>query len=118
MMGSHQEGFGYLRNVGIDQHVLRRNRHFDLIEVIDAHPELLGIGVDENAALVVQGDQAEVIGQSHVLIYDNQASVGDHGGPFYFLLPGDRFNLATREATRPTRSWQPVDNVREREPRP
>jgi cyanophycinase len=118
MMGSHQEGFGYLRNVGIDQHVLRRNRHFDLIEVIEAHPELLGIGIDENAALVVQGDQAEVIGQSQVLIYDNQVAVGDHGGPFYFLLPGDRFNLATREATRPTRSWQPVDNVRDRESRP
>ena len=28
MMGDHQRGFGYLRNVGIDQHLLRRNRQF------------------------------------------------------------------------------------------
>ena len=34
-MGDHQRGFGSLRNVGIDQHVLRRNRQFDMIEVIE-----------------------------------------------------------------------------------
>ena len=108
MMGDHQVGFGYLRNVGIDQHVLRRNRHFDLIEVVEAHPELLGIGIDENTALVVQGDQAQVIGASYVLVYDNQSTVGD-GGKFYFLAPGDRFNLATREATRPAQTQRPVE---------
>ncbi len=108
MMGDHQRGFAYLRNVGIDQHVLRRNRHFDLIEVVEAHPELLGIGIDENTALVVQGDRAEVIGESYVLVYDNASTVGD-GGKFYFLAPGDRFDLATREATRPTRGQRPVE---------
>ena len=70
MMGDHQVGFGYLRNVGIDQHVLRRNRQFDLVEVIEAHPELLGIAIDENTAVVVQRDQFEVIGASYVLIYE------------------------------------------------
>lgn len=113
MMGDHQEGFGYLRGVGIDQHVLQRNRHFDLLEVVEAHPELLGIGIDENTALVVQGDQADVIGESYVLIYDNRVEVGDHGGPFYFLAPGDRFDLAERRAMRPQRSWTDVPNVRE-----
>jgi len=108
MMGDHQRGFGYLKNVGIDQHVLRRNRHFDLISVVEAHPELLGIGIDENTALVVQGDQAEVIGASYVLVYDNKSMVGD-GGKFYFLAPGDRFDLATREATRPARTARPVE---------
>ncbi|MFW6206616.1 MAG: cyanophycinase, partial [Gemmatimonadota bacterium] len=111
MMGSHQEGFGYLRGVGIDQHVLRRNRHFDLLEVIEAHPELLGLGIDENTALVVQGDRAEVIGRSHVLVYDTQVTVGAREGPFYFLAPGDRLDLATREATRPSRSFEPVTNL-------
>ena len=114
MMGDHQRGFGYLRNVGIDQHVLRRNRHFDLIEVIEAHPELLGIAIDENTALVVQGDQAQVLGASYVLIYDDQSTVGK-GGEFYFLAPGDRFNLATREATRPGRpTMNPVQGVQRR----
>ena len=107
MMGDHEEGFGFLRNTAIDQHVLRRNRQFDLIEIIRARPELLGIGIDENTAIVVQGDEFEVIGQSYVLIYDNQSVVG-HSGLFYFLSPGDQFDLATREARRPSRSLQPV----------
>lgn len=99
MMGDHQVGFGYLKNTAIDQHVLRRNRQFDLIGVIEAHPELLGIGLDENTAIVVQGDEFEVMGASYVLIYDNQKMVGENGR-FYFIPPGGRFNLLTREATR------------------
>jgi cyanophycinase len=110
MMGDHQVGFGYLRNVGIDQHVLRRNRQFDLVKVVEAHPELLGIGIDENTAIVVEGDQFEVMGASYALIYDDQSTVGD-GGRFYFLAPGDRFNLATREATRAAPTRRAVENV-------
>ena len=113
MMGDHEEGFGYVKNVAIDQHVLRRNRHFDLIEVIEAHPELLGIGLDENTAIVVQGDSFEVIGESYVLIFDNQSMVGERGR-FYFLAPGDRYNLATREASRPSRTMQPLRAAQER----
>ena len=113
MMGDHEEGFGYVKNVAIDQHVLRRNRQFDLIEIIEARPELLGIGLDENTAIVVQGDSFEVIGASYVLIFDNQKMVGD-SGHFYFLAPGDRYNMATREAGRPSRTMQPIENVQER----
>jgi len=107
MMGDHQRGFGYLRNVGIDQHVLRRNRQFDMIEVIEAHPELLGIGIDEDTALVVQGDRAEVIGRSYVLVYDNRVTTGTDGR-YYHLGTGDRINLATRESTRPSTTMSPV----------
>lgn len=114
MMGDHQRGFGYLRDVGIDQHVLRRNRHFDLIQVVEAHPELLGIGLDEDTAIVVQGDRFQVIGRSYALIYDNRTTT-TAGGKFYFLAPGDRFNLATREATRPSSTESPVQGV-ERKP--
>lgn len=110
MMGDHVEGMGFLKNTAIDQHLLRRNRHFDLIEVIEAHPELLGIGLDENTAIVVRGDRFEVIGQSYVVIYDN-THVIPPGGQFYFLAPGDRFNLETREATRPSQTQQPIERV-------
>ena len=113
MMGDHEVGFGFLKNTAIDQHVLRRNRQFDLIQVIQARPELLGIGLDENTAIVVQGDRFEVMGQSYVLIYDNGKMVGEEGR-FYFLAPGDRFDLATREATRPGRALQPVEGPEER----
>ena len=113
MMGDHEEGFGYVKNVAIDQHVLRRNRQFDLIEIIEARPELLGIGIDENTAIVVQGDSFEVIGESYVLIFDNQKMVGERGY-FYFLAPGDRYNMATREASRPSRAMQPLQVGAER----
>lgn len=99
MMGDHQEGFGFLQNAAIDQHLLRRNRQFDLLEVIRAHPRLLGIGIDENTAIVVSGGRFEVIGQSYVAIYDAERRI-DTGGDFYFLAPGDRYDLAARQAFR------------------
>lgn len=110
MMGDHQRGFGYLRNVGIDQHVLRRNRQFDMIEVIEAHPELLGIGLDEDTAIIVQGDRFQVMGSSYALIYDNGAMTAT-GGKFYFLSPGDRYDMAERTATRPTTTQAPIQGV-------
>ena len=113
MMGDHEEGFGFLRNVGIDQHLLRRNRQFDMLEVMEAMPDLLGIGIDENTAIVVRGDEFEVIGESYVVIYDTGARI-DTGGDFYFLAPGDRFNMATREAGRPANTTRPLDRVRRR----
>ncbi len=107
MMGDHVEGFGLLKNVGVDQHLLMRNRQFDLVEVIEAHPELLGIGIDENTAIVVDGDQFEVIGQSYIAIYDNQRQIPT-GGKFYFLAPGDRYDMGSREAFRPVETVGPI----------
>ncbi|MCH8875045.1 cyanophycinase, partial [candidate division KSB1 bacterium] len=110
MMGDHEEGLSFLKNVAIDQHLLKRNRQFDLIEIIEAKPELLGIGLDENTAIVVRGDEFEVIGQSYVAIYDHNRML-DSGGKFYFLSPGDWFNLKTREASRPTTTREPLERV-------
>jgi cyanophycinase len=100
MMGDHEEGLGLLRGVGIDQHLLRRNRQFDLFEVIDAHPGLLGIGLDENTALVVQGDWGQVVGASYVVIYDPARRQGRV--PFYLLGPSDAIHLGMRMPYVPT----------------
>lgn len=107
MMGDHQEGFGYLKNAAIDQHLLVRNRQFDLIEILNAHPELLGIGLDENTAIVVKGDEFEVIGKSFVAIYDTQLWTGGsktddkpvlpNDGKFFLLRAGDKYNMNTRQ---------------------
>lgn len=110
MMGDHQVGFGFLRDSAIDQHLLQRNRQFDLIEVIEAHPTLLGIGLDEDTAIVVRGDQFEVIGKSYVAIYDHERLL-DSGGRFYFLRAGDRYDLATRQAYRVEPPARPLDRV-------
>ena len=110
MIGDHVEGLGFIKNVAIDQHLLRRNRQFDLIEVIEEFPDLLGIGLDENTAIVVQGDRFDVIGQSLVAIYDHDKTL-DSGGLFYFLAPGDSFDLVTRQAFRPHNDRAPIDRV-------
>ena len=70
MIGDHVRGFGFLRNAAVDQHLLRRNRQFDMLSVIEAHPELLGLGIDEDTAIVIQQDQFEVLGRSYVVVYD------------------------------------------------
>ncbi len=95
MMGDHEAGFGFLSGVAVDQHVLKRNRPFDMLEIVEAHPDLLGIGLDEDTAIVVHGTSFEVIGNSYVLIYDSKNSLGSDA-PFYFLTAGDSFDLVSR----------------------
>lgn len=112
MMGDHEQGLAFLKNVAVDQHILKRNRHFDLVEIIEARHELLGIGLDENTAIVVHGDRFEVIGQSYVAIYDYNRIL-DSGGRFYFLAPGDQYDLKTREAFRIAKTRQPLERVTE-----
>ena len=92
MMGDHVEGFGFVKNVAIDQHLLRRNRQFDLLEILSAKPKLLGLGIDEDTAIVVQRDRFEVIGQSYVAVYDSSTD-----SDFELLPPGTIFDLARRK---------------------
>jgi cyanophycinase len=96
MAPGYEKGLGYLRGVAVDQHLLRRKREEDLLQVIDRHPELLGIGIDESTAIVVERDRFEVIGESKVAIYDARYRPGNGGKRYYFLAPGDRFDLAAR----------------------
>jgi cyanophycinase len=73
----------------IDQHVNVREREHDLVKVVEEHPELLGIGIDEGAAIVVHGKSFEVIGRGQVAIYDKIR----YESSYYFLSPGQRFDL-------------------------
>jgi cyanophycinase len=106
MIGDHLEGLAFLRKTAIDQHLLRRNRQFDLLEVVEKYPDLLGVGIDEDTAIVVRGDEFEVIGQSYVAIYD--ANKRKPNMPFRLLSRGDRYDLKKREAIpRPAPATQP-----------
>jgi len=111
MIGDHTVGLGFLKNAAVDQHLLRRNRQFDMLAVIEQHPELLGIGLDEDTAIVVHGDQFEVIGQSYAVIYSN-IPVAGASGRFFFMGAGDRFDMKTRKATRQGAEWRPLPGVR------
>jgi len=106
MMGDHQEGFGFLKNVAIDQHVMARNRQFDMFDILKNRPELLGIGIDENTAIIVRGNQFEVIGESYVIVYDGTfwsrdgsdlKNLPEKSKLFYFLREGDKYDLLNRK---------------------
>lgn len=100
---SHEKGFAYLRGVGIDQHVVARERLADLADsIVPKYPNLLAISEDEGTAWVVRGDTATIVGRNKAFVY-NSKEKNDPGKPFLTLYPGDRFNLATRRVIH--RAW-------------
>jgi cyanophycinase len=106
MMGDHEEGLGFITNVAIDQHLFARNRQFDMFEILENRPELLGIGLDEDTGIIVQGDQFTVFGNSYVAIYDGTRWSAERdtiyklpagSRDFYLLNKGERYDLLHRQ---------------------
>lgn len=106
MVDDHETGLGFITNIAIDQHVLTRNRQFDMLDILKNRPELLGVGIDENTAIIVQGDTLEVIGKSYVLIFDGTfwskegsefKILPGNDQLFYFLRNGDRYDFLNRK---------------------
>jgi len=93
--GTHQ-CWGLLTHSTIMPHWSQRDRP-DLTQAVVTHPGILGIGIDEEGAAVVQGSRLEVIGEGHVGIYDGQVH---DDKPYYDLSSGDRFDLRTRRLFR------------------
>ncbi|MGG7176948.1 cyanophycinase [Clostridium paraputrificum] len=64
-------GFGFIKNVIIDQHFAQRGRIGRLLTGIAQNPEVLGIGIDENTAIIVNKNGiVEVIGEGAVYFID------------------------------------------------
>lgn len=91
MAPGHERGFGYLVNAAVDQHVRARGREDDLAKVVAAHPELLGIGIDESTAVIVEHYTMTVIGDGDVFITNGAGSIG---APSLVLTRGMRYDLA------------------------
>ena len=99
MAPGHEQGFGFLRNAAVDQHVSARGRHGDLPLVLAKHRELLGIGLDESTAIVVQRDTFSVVGASKVFVYGGR-DAPDSGRVYRSLGSGDRYDLRARRIVR------------------
>jgi cyanophycinase len=111
MAPGYEEGFGLIKGVAIDQHMLTRNRQDDLEDVVEKHPDVLGIGLDESTAIVVQGQQFEVIGASKIAIHDGRIVKGAqerNGGKkkYFFMGPGEKYDLTKLERIKPPRSTE------------
>jgi cyanophycinase len=118
---AHEEGapgFGFVRDLVALPHCLVWNRQFELIPIIKENPELLGLGLDHDNGVIIRGETLEVIGKSYTTIYDYNRTVQtgyDHEmhflpeAKFYFLAPGDRFNIRTRQVVENSKTFtEPV----------
>lgn len=88
----YPQGFGFLDHAAVDQHLIARGRQGDLWQVLELHPDLLGIGLDEGTALIITGDSAQVVGASRVLVYDASGPRREQS----WLEAGASFQLGTR----------------------
>ena len=102
-------GMGFLSGVVIDQHFAQRGRIGRLLSAVAQHPLHLGLGIDEDTALVVEGDQFEVLGSGAVTVLDaapmTYSNIQDPGSAnnlalcdvrLHILPHGYRFDLMQR----------------------
>jgi cyanophycinase len=102
-------GLGLVRDVIIDQHFAERGRIGRLLGAVAQNPRVLGIGVDENTAIVLEGCCFRVIGAGAVYIVDGSAvthsniaeasperTLSMHDVRLHVLSAGDRFDLERR----------------------
>ncbi|QOR34504.1 cyanophycinase [Clostridium sp. 'deep sea'] len=67
-------GLGLLEGIVIDQHFAQRGRLGRLLSIVAYNPHILGIGIDENTAVIVDDVSGEmkVIGEGAVTILDGK----------------------------------------------
>jgi len=61
-------GLGLVSNVVVDQHFIVRSRYNRLLSAIARFPELVCVGIDEETAIIVNGNKARVAGNSQVVV--------------------------------------------------
>jgi cyanophycinase len=102
-------GLGLVRGVVVDQHFDQRSRYGRLMSVIAPSPHLLGIGIDEDTAMVVtDGREFTVRGSGAVFVVDCTTAVTDapdaragapmlvSGATVHTLPAGATFDLGRR----------------------
>ena len=102
-------GLGLVHGVIIDQHFAERGRIGRLLGAVAQNPRVLGIGIDENTAIVVEGGTCRVLGAGGVYVVDGagvtHSNVAEaeadkalslHDVRLHVLSEGDRFELRSR----------------------
>lgn len=102
-------GMSLIRDVIIDQHFAERGRIGRLLGAVAQNPWVLGIGIDEDTAIVVEGDRFRVVGRAGVYVVDGagvtQSNIAEakpdralsiYDVRMHVLAHGDCFELAGR----------------------
>ncbi|MCU0523861.1 MAG: cyanophycinase [Elainella sp. Prado103] len=103
-------GMGFLPGIAVDQHFSQRGRLGRLISALVQQPAILGIGIDENTAVIVEGDLFQVVGQGSVTVVDESETTHNNlagllkdeglaicGVRLHILPHGYSFNFKTRQ---------------------
>jgi len=93
MSEGYERGFAFLPGTAVDQHFTQRKRRDDMVALLEAFPQLLGIGIDESTALLVQGHCATVLGRNQVHFFDRSQESAAHVAS---LSAEERFDLLLR----------------------
>lgn len=64
---SYARGFGFITPI-IDQHFSQKNRKERLIGLVEKFPDRIGIGIDENTAVIYKDDDIHVMGEGDVYV--------------------------------------------------
>lgn len=105
------QGLGFVKSIIIDQHFAQRGRVGRLLSGIAQNPEVLGIGIDEDTALIVKDSgMAEVLGSGAVYFLDasniTYSNVSEQNYneilsmfnvKLHVLKEGDKFNLLNKQ---------------------
>ncbi|MGC1391055.1 MAG: cyanophycinase [Bacteroidales bacterium] len=94
-------GLGFLTDVIIDQHFIKRQRLNRLVAAAVENPEELCVGIDESTAIIVDGDIATVTGIHQVVVIKNTGKIknvkdgllGTEGLQLSVYLPGQKFKI-------------------------
>lgn len=99
----YERGFAYLPGSAIDQHFTQRKRFADMTSVMKRHPQILGIGIDEATAVIVQGESATIMGRGNAHFYDyrNRAAASPGAPDFTAVKAGEKFDLVKRQKITP-----------------
>jgi cyanophycinase len=105
-MSDTEQGLGLLPNLIVDMHFAERDRTGRLLAMYAAHPELNGIGIDEDTAAVIDADmRMSVVGSGAVHVYDGSHLQSDieeiaedepvmiDGAVLHVVTPRHRFDL-------------------------
>lgn len=106
-------GLSLVPGVTIDQHFAERGRIGRLVGAVSMNPRILGLGIDEDTAIVVQSGTFETAGSGAVYIIDGigisycdvaetrqEETISIHDARLHVLSAGSRFDLAERRPVR------------------
>ena len=94
-----RKGLGLLPNVIFDQHFLVRQRHNRLLGLVLVNPRMLGIGIDEDTAVLIEDNRRLTVNGATQVMFVHSKN-GRQPYLLNFLSSGESFDLAKRKLTR------------------